>query len=259
MPYPPNTPAGNMHKYLTGFDKYNRELPFYVDNLFTDEEIKELKDIIYFNKSRDQVVHGEFERTTEKMWDRFRPKRIEYMSRVLIEFEIPKHIENKLDLIAKPLYKEPIALCHYNYIEYNKKYGTGENSPRLQPHIDADENLVTINYQLDSNIEWEVVIEGKSYPLKNNQAIIFSAVNQIHWRPKRRIKDGEFTEIISMDWCPVTNYRFLGHRNPIDPHEFPDAREAYARDLAEREDFQRYWKQYDAEGEAAGIGREEEY
>ena len=43
MPYPPNTPAGNMHKYLTGFDKYNRELPFYVDNLFTDEEIKELK------------------------------------------------------------------------------------------------------------------------------------------------------------------------------------------------------------------------
>jgi hypothetical protein len=188
---------------------------------------------------------------------RFQPKYIEYMSRTLIEFLIPKKIEEQLDLIAKPLYKEDIALCHYNYIEYNRKYSNNKKSPSLEPHIDADENLVTINYQLDGNIDWDVVIDGKYYSLKNNQAIVFSAVNQVHWRPKRRFKEGEFLEIISMDWCPVNSYRFTGDHNPIDPIRYPEKRKEYIESLNSHPKFIEAWDQYELDGEKDGISKEE--
>lgn len=249
-----------LHKYLTTMEKFNKELPFYVDNLFSIEEIEELKSIIYKNKNQlDPVVYKPLETLQNpESYDasRFQPKYIEYMSRVLVEFLIPKNIETKLDLIAKPLHKEEIALCHYNYIEYNKKYSNGKKSPSLEPHIDADENLITINYQLDSNIEWDVIIEGKSYSLKNNQAIIFSAVNQVHWRPKRKFKEGEFLEIISMDWCPINSYRFTGENNPIDPVLHSDKRKQYIESLNSHPKFISAWNQYESEGEKIGILRD---
>ena len=62
------------------------------------------------------------------------------------------------------------------------------------------------------------------YSLKGGQTIVFSAVNQIHWRPKRKFKEGEFCEIISMDYCPTTSYRFTGKDNPIDPEKNKDKR-----------------------------------
>lgn len=249
-----------LHKYLQPMDKYNKELPFYVDNLFSEEEITELRNIIYKNKNElNPVIYMPLERVENPQShnaSRFQPKYIEYMSRVLIEFLIPKSIEKKLDNIAKPLYKEDIALCHYNYIEYNKKYSNNQKSPSLEPHIDADENLVTINYQLDGNIEWDVIIEGKSYSLKNNQAIIFSAVNQVHWRPKRKFKEGEFLEIISMDWCPVNSYRFTGEDNPIDPILYPEKRKQYIESLNSHPQFVSAWEQYELEGEMIGIPRD---
>lgn len=251
-----------LHKYLTTMEKYKKELPFYVDNLFSDNEILELKNIIYKNKNElNPVIFMPLEKMANSNESedvsRFQPKYIEYMSRVLIEFEIPRHIEKKLDEIAKPLYEDEIALCHYNYIEYNRKYSQNKKSPSLEPHIDADENLVTINYQLDGNIEWDVVIDGKYYPLKNNQAIVFSAVNQVHWRPKRRFKDGEFLEIISMDWCRTDSYRFIGDDNPIDPKKYPERRKAYIEDLNAHPRFKLAWQQYDLDGEKDGISREE--
>jgi hypothetical protein len=251
-----------LHKFLTSMEKYKIELPFYIDDLFSDEEILDIKSIIYKNKNElEPVIFMPLERMSEenknKDVSRFQPKYIEYMSRVLIEFEIPKYIEQKLDLIAKPTYDGDIALCHYNYIEYNKKYSRGIKSPSLEPHIDADENLVTINYQLDSNIEWDVVIDGKHYPLKNNQAIVFSAVNQVHWRPKRKFKDGEFLEIISMDWCPTSSYRFTGENNPIDPKIYPEKRKQYIEELNNHPRFMVAWDTYESDGEKIGIPRHE--
>jgi hypothetical protein len=251
-----------MHEYLTSMDKYKRDFPFYVENLFNDKELEDLKNVIYKNKYElDPTYHGPNEKVEENYDNRFRPKIIRPMSRMLVEFEMPKHLEKVLDDIAKPTYDGDIALCHYNYIEYNKIYSEGKISPILPPHIDADENLVTINYCLDGNFEgWDLYVgtqedssKFKRYTLKKGQAIVFSAVNQIHWRPKRRFTDGEFLEIVSMDYCPTTNYRFTGEDNPIDPQKNQAERLKYSASLNNRQDFRNAWGIYDNDGIKDGI------
>ena len=185
------------------------------------------------------------------------------MSRTLIEFDIPKDCEESMNKIVKPLYKEDIALCHYNYIDYNLKYGYGDNSPALPPHLDADNNLVTVNYCLDANIEWDLYLGNwedtgnfTKYSLSPGQTIIFSAVNQIHWRPKRKFKDGEFCEIISMDYSPTDSYRFLNGVNPIDPEQYPDRRQAYLDKLQARPDMRSAFDLWNEDGILDGISRE---
>lgn len=253
-----------MHKYLTGFENYNKKLPFYIDNLFDSDQINRIRNILNENKKLEHFVIGDkisdgYIRTSN-FRSRYQPKIAKNMSRMLLEFDMPKDCEDVLDKVAKPLYKNEIALCHYNYIDYNLIYGYGNNSPALPPHLDADENLVTVNYCLDTNIEWDLYISDadnsskfNKYSLNAGQTIVFSAVNQIHWRPKRKFKDGEFCEIISMDYCPTTNYRFTNENNPIDPEKFPQKRQAYLDELQSRSDMQAAFKLWNDEGLQDGI------
>lgn len=253
-----------LHDYLTGFDKYNKQLPFYVDNLFSEDQVSRLREIIEENRKIEPFVIGDkvedgYIRTSE-FRSRYQPKIAKNMSRMLIEFDMPKDCEDTLDQIAKPIYNGDIALCHYNYIDYNLKWGYGDNSPSLPPHLDADENLVTVNYCLDTNIEWDLYVSNSEdstkftkYSLAPGQTIVFSAVNHIHWRPKRKFKEGEFCEIISMDYCPTDNYRFTGEDNPIDPEKFPLERKKYLDELQSRPDMMAAFKLWNDEGLADGI------
>lgn len=253
-----------LHKYLTGPTNYTKNLPFYVDNLFDEEDIAELRNIIETNRQIEHFTIGDriedgYIRNSD-FRSRYQPKIAKNMSRMLIEFDMPPKLEAKLDAVAKPLHTSDIALCHWNYIDYNLKWGYGDNSPALPPHLDADENLVTVNYCLDSNIEWDLYVSDlwdstkfKKYTLVPGQAIIFSAVNQIHWRPKRKFKEGEFCEIISMDYCPVTNYRFTGEDNPIDPEKYPDKRREYLDELQSRPDMMAAFALWNDEGLKDGI------
>lgn len=253
----PYNPAP-MHKYLTGFDRYNKEFPIYIEKPFTDAEVKLLRDTIEINRrlmDNDPNYipvpgsHEEYYGST-----RFHPKKITHMSRLLIEFDCPPQIEAVMDRYCKPLHKDPIRLTHYNYIDYNMEYGNGVNAPALPPHLDADENLVTFNYMIGGNVDdWTLWVEDKPYDLKLGDAIIFSAVNQVHWRDKRKWKPGEFVEIVSFDYCPVTNYRWTGQNNPIDSFRNPEGREAYQKELSQHPAMQSAWKIYNDEGLKIGL------
>ena len=114
-----------MHKFLTDFDKYNVKLPFYVEKPFTENQAKLLRDVIEANRNivvDDLIVSDD---ATISAMNRFYPKKITIMSRELIEFECPEEIENVMNSYAKPVYKEEIKLCHYNYIKYDMQYGDG--------------------------------------------------------------------------------------------------------------------------------------
>ena len=112
-----------MHKYLTGFENYNKKLPFYIDNLFDSDQINRIRNILNENKKLEYFVIGDkisdgYIRTSN-FRSRYQPKIAKNMSRMLLEFDMPKDCEDVLDKVAKPLYKNEIALCHYNYIEFN--------------------------------------------------------------------------------------------------------------------------------------------
>ncbi len=250
-----------MHEVFQGFAKYNQSIPVYIEKPFSEDQISRLRQVIEANRERDveyRPVPGSQEHSYGQ--DRFDPKIITHMSRVLIEFECPKDIEETMDSYAKPLYNGDIRLTHYNYIDYSPKYGDGRYAPSLPPHLDADENLVTVNYCLDTNIEWDLYVSNSDdstkftkYSLAPGQTIVFSAVNHIHWRPKRKFKEGEFCEIISMDYCPTDNYRFTGEDNPIDPEKFPLERKKYLDELQSRPDMMAAFKLWNDEGLADGI------
>lgn len=248
-------PVAPMWEIFGSLEKYNKKVPFYVENPFTKDQIERLKKIIYINVNRKpEYRHIEGEPGQYQGQSRFDPKLIVNLSRILVEFECPKDIEETMDKIAKPLYNGDIALCHYNYIEYNSKYGNEEYVPALPPHADGDENLVTFNYQLGGNIDdWDLYIDHKKYHLKTGDAIVFSAVNQVHWRPKRNFKNGEFLEIVSFDYCPIDNYKFTGMINPIDPELFPNKRKEIVNELNTRPVMQKAWSIYNNEGSALGI------
>lgn len=246
-----------MHKFLTGFAEYNKELPIYIEKPFSDDQVKRLREVIEINRNRLKSANYVPVPGSQEEYDgehRFDPKLITHMSRLLIEFDCPKDIEDTMDLYCKPIHKGNIRLTHYNYIDYNLKYGSEKYAPALPPHLDADENLVTFNYQIGGNVDdWQLWVEDTPYDLKNGDAIIFSAVNQVHWRSKRKWRPGEYVEIVSFDYCPVTNYRWTGQDNPLDPHLFPEIREKYSSALNDRPEFIQAWTIYNEVGLKDGI------
>ena len=67
------------------------------------------------------------------------------------------------------------------------------------------------------------------------------------------VAEGEFCEIISMDYCRTNSYRFTGELNPIDPEHFPDRRKQYLDELQSREDMMSAFKLWNDDGLKDGI------
>lgn len=244
-----------MHTFLNGLDSFTQELPLLVEKPFTQEQIQGMRDVLEENRANPLGkvrIPGEHEEYRSD-GNRFDPRIMKHMSRMVIEFVCPKDSEEVMDKYVKPLYNGDIRLTHYSYLDYNPKYGEGEYLPSLPPHVDSANTLVTFNYCLDGNIDWDVVIDGKAYELKPGDALLFSAVNQVHWRPKRKWKEGDFMEILTFDYSPPDDWRFTHGVDPLDQTMFPEEFAAYIKDLHSRPELQAAWNQYNAEGREIGI------
>lgn len=157
-----------------------------LSNFFTQEEEKTLRNLVETN------------RQLEPNSSRFAPMIIEKMSRMQIEFVIPKDIEEKLTNLAKKYYNDPdLILSHYQYLDYYGRYGNG-NSPMLPPHLDTENyyTKISIDYQMKSNIDWAIVVEGQSFILKDKEVLVFEAGERIHWRDPIKLKAEDRCEVI---------------------------------------------------------------
>ena len=247
--------APGMWDYLSeDMSKYKDSLPIYVSKPFSDEQVSELKDLfseLLSVKPEYYLVPGGQEEYRGRNW--FDPKKVKHMSREMVEFEAPKSLEAVMDIFVKPLYSEDIKLCHYSYIDYDPRHGDGEYAPALPPHIDNTNTMVTFNYMLDGNIDWDIYIDGELYSLKPGDAIMFSAVNQPHFRPKRKWKKGEFVKIVTFDYSPLDDWRFLSQEYPLDPLKYQDRLTSYLEAVNSDPRMQKAWMQYNALGESLGI------
>lgn len=157
-----------------------------VKNFFTREEEEELRLLVETNRMLTPGV------------SRYSPMTIESMSRVQIEFHAPSNIVEKLKNLALEYVNDPdLELTHYQYLDYYGKYGNG-NSPMLPPHLDTENyyTKVSIDYQMSSNIDWAVVVEGQEFFLKNNEVLVFEAAERIHWRAPVILKENDRCEVI---------------------------------------------------------------
>ena len=248
------TNSAPMWNYLTSMEKYKKSLPVYVERPFSEAQVDILKNIINEKlsvKPNYSLLPGGQEEYRGENWHD--PKKVVHMSREMVEFDAPEEIEKAMDTHVLPLYDGDIKLCHYSYIDYDLRHGDNRYAPSLPPHIDNTETLVTFNYMLDGNIDWDIYIDGKRYQLKKGDAILFSAVNQIHWRPKRVWRPGEFVKILTFDYSPLTDWRFTGQAYPLDPIKFPEVLEEYLETVADLPEMLKAWDQYNQEGIEDGI------
>lgn len=243
-----------MWDYLTDMDKFKKDFPVYVDSPFSDTQIKTLTDIIDERlavQPERYLMAGGQEEYRGRDW--FDPKKVTHMSREMVEFIAPQEIEDVMDEHVLPLYEDQIKLCHYSYIDYDPRHGDGRYAPSLPPHIDNTETIVTFNYMLDGNIDWDIYVDEKCYTLKKGDALIFSAVNQPHFRPKRKWKEGEFVKIVTFDYSPLNDWRFEKRDYPLDPEKFQDRVQEYLKAVNEHPRMQSSWNLYNKLGEEAGI------
>jgi hypothetical protein len=243
-----------MWSYLNGMDKYNAKLPIYVESPFSEDQINRLKNIISEKLSvtpEYYLVPGGQEEYRGTNWHD--PKKVVHMSREMVEFDAPLDIEQTMDKHVKHLYPEEIKLCHYSYIDYDLRHGEGRYAPSLPPHIDNTETIVTFNYMLDGNIDWDIYIDGNPYSLKTGDALMFSAINQVHFRPKRSWKPGEFVKILTFDYSPLTDWRFTNEVYPLDALKFQDRVQEYLKTLNEHPKMQEAWTLYNDLGLKDGI------
>jgi hypothetical protein len=125
-----------------------------------------------------------------------------------IKPDIPMHIIDKLYKIAEKVISKPLSMSHAMFVEYNKKYG----QPNLLPHLDRDTNDLIINLQLSANTKWDLGLNKELYCLEDNSAVVFNGNTEIHWRPHKEFKDGEYVKMIFVRFCTpykLTDYSHL--------------------------------------------------
>jgi hypothetical protein len=156
-----------------------------LDNVFTQDD----RDIIYThlgNTSQDEVVFIEdFSQTVFNSW-------------------LPESIAEKLTAIAQTTSDVPIELRELSFCRYFIVEGKGV-TPKLFPHLDETfkEPRLTLDVQVESSLDWPIVVEGKEFILKDNQALTFSGTHQVHWRKKVEFGKEDYVDMIFAHFSEV--------------------------------------------------------
>lgn len=148
-----------------------------IKNIFTKEEMELIYD--HINSTPDEHM-------------RLHPQ----LGHKIFLWGMPKSIQDKVLSVIQKYFDTPLKLTEVSAARYANGY---IDPPNLYPHIDTFETpRLTFDIQLKSTRNWPIVVEGKEFVLRDNEAIIFSGTNQLHWRTKTKFRDDD---IIDMLFC----------------------------------------------------------
>jgi hypothetical protein len=184
----------------TGYEPKNKIVPHIVKNFFTEEEVEVLLAIVKYQKNAKDL-------------DAFHsPIVLAELSRMQIEVMYPLTIRRKLEMFASNLVGEEVFMSHNSYLSYNKEHNSTSN-PKLPVHYDSDNyfSKLTIDYQLNANIDWPIVIENESFNLQYGALLVFWGAGQVHWREPVLFKEGDNTEVLTMHFSTMEDYNKLNN------------------------------------------------
>jgi hypothetical protein len=182
----------------TGHEPKNKIVPHIVKDFFTDQEIELLLATLKYQKEAKDL---------EKF---FYPVVLSHLARMQIEVMYPEHIRKKIEKFASEIVGEEVFMLHNRYLSYNQEHSPGVN-PKLPVHYDLNNyfSKLTLDYQLSSNIDWPIVIEGKSFSLKDHDLLVFWGAGQVHWREPVLFKKGDNVEVLTMHFSKKEDFKNL--------------------------------------------------
>lgn len=137
-------------------------IPTVKSNVFEEDKFENIKQYFFNNKL-----------VKEKEYDYYGSKRIDsYENEILLTT-----LHSFTDKAKEWFNKKEIVPTYSVFSEYSGK------SAMLDKHTDSGPCTYTIDICIYSNVKWPLIIENKEYYFKENEAIIFYANDQKHWRP----------------------------------------------------------------------------
>lgn len=133
------------------------------------------------------------------------------MSRVHIEIKYPEDILKKVEDFASKLCGERVVLTHNSYYHYSKEYNPEMETPILKPHRDFDNyySKLTLDYQLDKNVDWDIIIEDQRYSLEFGDMLAFWGAGLIHWRENIILEDNQSTSVLTLHFSNEEDHKNL--------------------------------------------------
>jgi len=176
---------------------YNSNMTEQIKNLFGTEEVTYLKKLIQDEKAKRTIfVWDEFsgDQFPQEMMDS--PNHMVQnvsLGKIMFNLSIPDSLKAKLVEVAKYVGYDVGYFCA-TYTEYSKDYG----KPVLTPHKDR-QNFCLIDYQLEANTSWPIVVEDQEFDLSDNDGLIFLPSKMVHGRPDKIFIDDEYVQMIFFD------------------------------------------------------------
>ncbi len=161
-----------------------------LDNVFSIDEVSQLLKLINSYDIKTNEINKQQSRfVTDNSNGR---SRIDLNHSALNYNVVPTNILDSITNLAKREYGKDVKIHNIYSTTYSKKFGM----PKLVPHKDNAGSVFILDYCLDGNIDWPIIIEGQEFSLKNNQALMADVYNNLHWRNPRKFADGEFLTMV---------------------------------------------------------------
>ena len=221
---------GSMY-YKDYAPKKTIETKIYKD-FFTNDELTRIKNVI--DKQKALKPGSDF----------YAPIVQESMSRVHIEVKYPEDILKKVEDFASELCGERVVLTHNSYYHYNKIYNPEMETPILKPHRDFDNyySKLTLDYQLEKSVDWDIIIEDDRYSLEFGDMLAFWGAGLIHWRENIVLKNDESTSVLTLHFSNEDDHKRLNNFVRT-----PEEREKRRAQNKKDPDLIRYATQWDEE------------
>lgn len=107
---------------------------------------------------------------------------------------LPESLRIKAEDLAKKFLNhdgKKFKFWYYSFVEYNNEYG----APRLGPHKDQAPFTASLLCQIESNVSWDVYVDGIPYSLEDNSALTVNVRDQDHWRMDTEFEKGQFLKM----------------------------------------------------------------
>ncbi len=221
------------------FGQYNDVVPHIIKGFLSDNEVKELKELIHHGRS---LPIGGF----------YSPLVLTELAREQIELKIAGKLLKKIEDFASDFVGEEVKMTHNSYLSYNRIHNPNEMitrdgisnlsvSPKLPPHFDSDNYFtkLTIDYQLDANISWPIIIdtngELNSFDMEYGDLLVFWGAGSIHWRDPIILEEGDNCEVWTAHFAVKKDFDELN----ISARD-PEARKIRFKEWKEKSKFDEY-------------------